>query len=233
VGAEVEICDGEGGNFAAQVATLEPRGATLRILGKLDSWGESPLPLVLGIGLAKGEALDEADEPVTVGARVREVLRDSDAAKAGFRAGDLITDLEGQPVWSPQRFVGILTTYPGNTDLNATVQRAGAPVPLRFRLAPLPIGKLFFTLGEIRPRDQFLRVDAVEADSPAARAGLRPNDEILMVYGLSFSDKPTMVQFLIMQNVMTQIQPGNPVIIRVRRTENGQPSEEVIRYNAG
>jgi 16S rRNA (uracil1498-N3)-methyltransferase len=60
VGAGVEVCDGEGGNFAAQVAALEPRGATLRILGKLDSWGESPLPVVLGIGLAKGEALDEA-----------------------------------------------------------------------------------------------------------------------------------------------------------------------------
>jgi 16S rRNA (uracil1498-N3)-methyltransferase len=65
VGAGVEVCDGEGGNFAAEVATLEPRGATLRILGKLDSWGESPLPLVLGIGLAKGEALDEAVRQAT------------------------------------------------------------------------------------------------------------------------------------------------------------------------
>jgi 16S rRNA (uracil1498-N3)-methyltransferase len=60
VGARVEVCDGEGGNFAAQVAALDPRGATLRILEKLDPWGESPLPVVLGIGLAKGEALDEA-----------------------------------------------------------------------------------------------------------------------------------------------------------------------------
>ena len=60
VGARVEVTDGQGGNFAAEVATLEPQRATLRILGKRDSWGESPLPLVLGIGLAKGEALDEA-----------------------------------------------------------------------------------------------------------------------------------------------------------------------------
>ena len=58
VGAKVQVCDGEGGNFATQVASLEPRGATLRILGKLDAWGESPLPLVLGVGLAKGEAAD-------------------------------------------------------------------------------------------------------------------------------------------------------------------------------
>jgi 16S rRNA (uracil1498-N3)-methyltransferase len=65
VGAKIQVCDGEGGNFAAQVATLEPRGATLRILGKLDAWGESPLLVVLGIGLAKGEAVDEVVRQTT------------------------------------------------------------------------------------------------------------------------------------------------------------------------
>jgi 16S rRNA (uracil1498-N3)-methyltransferase len=65
VGAKVQVCDGEGGNFAAQVATLEPRGATLRILGKLEAWGESPLPVVLGIGLAKGEAADQVVRQTT------------------------------------------------------------------------------------------------------------------------------------------------------------------------
>jgi 16S rRNA (uracil1498-N3)-methyltransferase len=65
VGARVEVCDGQGGNFVAQVAALEPRGATLRILEKLAPWGESHLPLVLGIGLAKGEALDEAVRQAT------------------------------------------------------------------------------------------------------------------------------------------------------------------------
>jgi 16S rRNA (uracil1498-N3)-methyltransferase len=65
VGAKVQVCDGQGGNFSARVATLEPRGATLHILGKMDSWGESPLHLVLGIGLAKGEALDEAVRQAT------------------------------------------------------------------------------------------------------------------------------------------------------------------------
>ena len=44
---------------------LESRGATLRILKKLAPWGESPLSLVLGIGLAKGEALDEAIRQAT------------------------------------------------------------------------------------------------------------------------------------------------------------------------
>jgi len=65
VGARVEVCDGQGGNFVAQVTALEPRGATLCILEKLAPWGESHLALVLGIGLAKGEALDEAVRQAT------------------------------------------------------------------------------------------------------------------------------------------------------------------------
>jgi 16S rRNA (uracil1498-N3)-methyltransferase len=65
VGDRVEVCDGEGGNFAAQIVTLESQGVTLHILKKLNPWGESPLSLVLGIGLAKGEALDEVIRQAT------------------------------------------------------------------------------------------------------------------------------------------------------------------------
>lgn len=65
VGTRVEVTDGQGGNFAAQVAALAPRGATLRLLEKLAPWGESPLVLSLGIGLAKGEALDEVIRQAT------------------------------------------------------------------------------------------------------------------------------------------------------------------------
>ena len=65
VGARVEVCDGQGGNFVARVATLDPPGATLNILGKRDSWGESPLTVVLGIGLAKGEAADDVVRQTT------------------------------------------------------------------------------------------------------------------------------------------------------------------------
>ena len=65
VGAKVEVCDGEGKNYAAKVATLDSRGATLHILKKLNPWGESPLSLVLGIGLAKGETLDGAIRQAT------------------------------------------------------------------------------------------------------------------------------------------------------------------------
>ena len=58
VGERVEVCDGRGRNVEAEITELDPKGALLRVLRGLAFWGESPLRLVLGIGLAKGEALD-------------------------------------------------------------------------------------------------------------------------------------------------------------------------------
>jgi 16S rRNA (uracil1498-N3)-methyltransferase len=58
VGETVEVCDGRGRNVEARVVELDPQGAQLLVLRELAFWGESPLKLVLGIGLAKGEALE-------------------------------------------------------------------------------------------------------------------------------------------------------------------------------
>ncbi len=65
LGARVEVCDGEGGTFAALVAGLEAQGAKLRIIEVFPPQGESPLPVTLGIGLAKGEAADEVVRQAT------------------------------------------------------------------------------------------------------------------------------------------------------------------------
>jgi len=58
VGDRVEVCDGRGRQVEARVISLEARGPQLQVIRELADWGESPLRLVLGIGLAKGEALD-------------------------------------------------------------------------------------------------------------------------------------------------------------------------------
>jgi 16S rRNA (uracil1498-N3)-methyltransferase len=58
VGATVAVGDGRGRNWEAVVASLEPDGVTLRLVRPLNPWGESALELTLGIGLAKGDALD-------------------------------------------------------------------------------------------------------------------------------------------------------------------------------
>ena len=57
-GARVQVFDGQGCNFAAVVQKVDSQGALLQVLEELAPWGESGLDLTLGIGLAKGEALD-------------------------------------------------------------------------------------------------------------------------------------------------------------------------------
>jgi 16S rRNA (uracil1498-N3)-methyltransferase len=58
VGARVAVADGQGRNWEAVVASLDPQGAVLKLAAGLEPWGESPLPLALGLDLAKGETLD-------------------------------------------------------------------------------------------------------------------------------------------------------------------------------
>jgi 16S rRNA (uracil1498-N3)-methyltransferase len=57
VGAAVEVTDGQGRVFAALVHRLG-REAVLQVVQELTAAGESPLALTLGLGLAKGDALD-------------------------------------------------------------------------------------------------------------------------------------------------------------------------------
>ena len=58
VGTRVAVFDGRGRDFEVEVQSVEGAGAVLRLVRRLDPWGESPLDLSLGIGLAKGDALD-------------------------------------------------------------------------------------------------------------------------------------------------------------------------------
>ncbi|MDI6852469.1 MAG: RsmE family RNA methyltransferase [Deltaproteobacteria bacterium] len=57
-GARVIVCDGRGRQAEAQVHKLEQNAAILKVVRELPLSGESPLSITLGIGLAKGEALD-------------------------------------------------------------------------------------------------------------------------------------------------------------------------------
>ncbi len=180
-----------------------------------------------------GLVYDNDDDFDGVGARVTRVLENSDAAAAGFQAGDVITAVNGYDVWSPQRFFGILGTYPGESRIEATVERQGKPIKIAFTLKTFRLGKLFFTLREPQAGDKFLRVDKVEPDSPAWRAGIRDGDEITVIFGRSLAKHNLAMQFLILQNLMVQIRPGTKIILKIRRTNEGSTSEKIIVYNAG
>jgi 16S rRNA (uracil1498-N3)-methyltransferase len=65
VGARVEVCDGRGRAAAAVVEALESEGAVLQLEGEVSALVESPLEVTLGLGLAKGEAMDQVVRQAT------------------------------------------------------------------------------------------------------------------------------------------------------------------------
>jgi len=65
VGAQVAVCDGRGRAAAAVVQDLESEGAVLNLEEELSALAESPLKMALGLGLAKGEAVDQVVRQAT------------------------------------------------------------------------------------------------------------------------------------------------------------------------
>ncbi len=57
-GARVIVCDGRGRQAEAEVQSLEQNAAILKVVRELPLTGESPLSIILAVGLAKGDALD-------------------------------------------------------------------------------------------------------------------------------------------------------------------------------
>ena len=82
-----------------------------------------PMPGVLGLHM-------DPKERATVFA----VDTDSPAQHAGFRTGDVIATLEGQPILSTADIQWVLQKAPDAGELEATVLRAGVTLPLKLTL---------------------------------------------------------------------------------------------------
>jgi len=64
-GVRVAVCDGRGRAATAVVQDLEPEGARLSLEEEVSPQTESPLEVALGLGLAKGEAVDQVVRQAT------------------------------------------------------------------------------------------------------------------------------------------------------------------------
>ncbi|MGE0431028.1 MAG: trypsin-like peptidase domain-containing protein [Planctomycetota bacterium] len=83
------------------------------------------------------EGLDVAKTPTGgQGAIVSVVGVDTEAQRSGFRTGDLIVAINDLPVYSFNRYWGIVGTYPAYDTIMVRVMRTGTPVELSVVLAP-------------------------------------------------------------------------------------------------
>ncbi len=146
------------------------------------------------------------DRPV--GALVNQVYEDGPADKAGLEIGDVVLEIEGNPVTDPQSLASRLATQEIGTRAELRILREGDMKTLRIPIQPAPedpprnetemVGDHIFdgaTIANLSPAlaDE-LRLDpmetgviilALERRSQAARAGFRPGDIFV-----SINDEP-------------------------------------------
>jgi serine protease Do len=138
------------------------------------------------------------------GALVSDVMPDSPAEQAGIQRGDVILTFNDKKIEDTRDLAATVADTPVGEDVKVLVLRDGKQTSL-----PLTVGKMMpdgdaekpqsqqaerskwgFRLQEMTPEmarkyglseDQGVRVVAVQPDSPAAQAGLRPGDILLQV----------------------------------------------------
>ncbi|MDU0371059.1 RIP metalloprotease RseP [Hymenobacter endophyticus] len=141
----------------------------------------------------------------------------------GFREGDKIVKINGQPfedfsdVYSPEVILGNNAYY--TVDRNGELRDINVPNNFMDRLADE--GEQRF----VQPLDPFV-VDEVTPSSPADRAGLQANDQILTVAGKTTQFFPQLQQALkdnAGKTVPVQVKrAGQPVTIKVAVDDDGK-----------
>jgi serine protease Do/serine protease DegQ len=132
------------------------------------------------------------DGPGAEGARVAEVQSASPASKAGVRAGDVVTALNGRPVRGAAELRARLGVVPVGETVELRVRRGSATETMKARIGevegagvaggqkvPELAGAAFADAQNGRVRA--VLVTAVEAGSPAFQDGLRAGDIVLGV----------------------------------------------------
>ena len=146
--------------------------------------------LLTGVYMVHYERPEFFDQQAVVGW----VLDNSPAAKAGIEQGDRIVTIDGEhnPTWED---VLLKTAVDGNQPISVAVQRGNQI--LEKHVDPEPQGSdpdQFRTLGWVQ--DEPITVTQLEANMPAARAGIQLGDQIVAINGTPVRSLFSVIHYL-------------------------------------
>ncbi len=122
------------------------------------------------------------------GAFVSQVMPNSSAAKAGIKAGDVITSLNGKPISSFAALRAEVGSMPIGSKVSLGLLREGKPVTVSLELQQssqnqVDSSTIFSGIEGAEMsnagQNQGVTVSSVKANSPAARIGLKKGDVII------------------------------------------------------
>lgn len=152
--------------------------------------------LGVGVSPASFEVLESLG--IGYGVRVGEVYPEGPAAKAGIQGGDIITELDGQAVYSPRRLIWLVSRLGEADSASLKILRDGQPqiVALALEQPQSTTGPMATHAGpaflgirmEPAADGKGVRVVEVIEGSPAASAGLAEGDLITAIGGKRVDD---------------------------------------------
>jgi serine protease Do len=183
-------------NRAQGIGFAIPIDDARRVVRELIDHGEVS-PVWLGIDLQDLDAGLVAALALPSGARgavVSRVRPNSPGERAGVKRGDVITQVDGQPLESARDFFERLERTTAGQDLSLTAVRNRETRKLALRAEPIPNGYVTTLVSELlglslepAPRGGFA-VSGVRSGSGAAQIGLRKGDVLLSIGGRSLTD---------------------------------------------
>jgi RNA polymerase sigma factor (sigma-70 family) len=159
---------------------------------------------------------------------IHEVFPDSPAAKAGVKEGDIVVEVAGKPATDPLEVAKqVKSTKPGDK-LAITLKRGDKESKLTITLGKWPAdltedgrprkketpeaGKQPGYLGlELRDDTGKVVVQRPRPESPAARAGVEPEDVILQIDRVAVTGAKNVIERL------SNLKEGDKVTVRIRR----------------
>ncbi|MCA6943462.1 serine endoprotease DegQ [Pectobacterium polaris] len=192
IGINTAILAPGGGNIGIGFAI--PSNMAQNLAQQLVEFGEVKRGL---LGIKGSEMTSEMAKAFNVdaqrGAFVSEVLPKSAASKAGIKAGDVLTTLDGKPISSfAELRAKVGTTAPGKTvkigllrdgkpqEVSVVLDNSSSASTSAETLSPSLQGASL-TNGQLKDGSKGVQIDNVAKDTPAAQVGLQKGDVIIGV----------------------------------------------------
>ncbi len=217
LGINSAIFSGSGGNIGIGFAI--PSNMVKAVMGQLIKYGEVKRG-VLGVQLSNSftpEIAENLGLPDAHGALVSQVVEGSSAARAGIKAGDVITSVNGNAVANATELRNTIGISRVGDKLQLEFMREGKPHTTTAVIGARDGGSVEGP-GGIHPAFEGaslanaagggVLIQSVNDSSPAAQNGFRPNDVILAVGRMRVTSVP---------QLRTAVKGANSFAITIRR----------------